>query len=58
MPTPEERRLLEMKAGEPCLLLRRQTWSGRQPVTWARLLHPGDRYRLGGRFAGEDGQRP
>lgn len=57
MPTPEERKLLEMKAGEPCLLLRRQTWSGKppvmQPVTWARLLHPGDRYRLGGRFAGD-----
>ncbi|HIP78119.1 MAG TPA: histidine utilization repressor, partial [Kiloniellaceae bacterium] len=28
----------------------RQTWSRGLPVTWARLLHPGDRYRLGGRF--------
>lgn len=53
MPSPEERKLLEMKAGEPCLLLRRQTWSNGQPVTWALLLHPGDRYRLGGRFTGE-----
>ncbi|MEO3430587.1 histidine utilization repressor [Pelagibius sp. CAU 1746] len=58
MPTPEERKLLEMKAGEPCLLLRRQTWSGKRPVTWARLLHPGDRYRLGGRFAGDGAPRP
>jgi GntR family transcriptional regulator, histidine utilization repressor len=52
MPSAEERRLLGMEAGEPCLLLRRHTWSGRQPVTWALLLHPGQRYRLGGRFAG------
>src|SRR3546814_8639138 len=50
MPTAEERKLLAMKPGEPCLLLRRQTWSAGVPVTWARLLHPGDRYRLGGRF--------
>lgn len=52
MPSAAERKLLEMAAGEPCLLLRRHTWSGRQPVTWALLLHPGPRYRLGGRFAG------
>lgn len=50
MPSAEERKLLAMKPGEPCLLLRRQTWSAGVPVTWARLLHPGERYRLGGRF--------
>ena len=50
-PSAEERRLLEMAAGTPCLLLRRHTWSGGRPVTWARLLHPGDRYRLGGHFS-------
>lgn len=53
MPSAEERRLLAMKPGEPCLLLRRQTWSAGVPVTWARLLHPGDRYRLGGRFTAQ-----
>jgi GntR family histidine utilization transcriptional repressor len=53
MPTPEERKLLDMKAGEPCLLLRRQTWSAGRPVTWALLLHPADRYRLGGRFSAQ-----
>ena len=50
MPSSEERKLLIMQPGAPCLLLRRQTWSAGRPVTWARLLHPGDRYRLGGRF--------
>jgi len=53
MPSAEERRLLAMKPGEPCLLLRRQTWSGGVPVTWARLLHPADRYLLGGRFTAQ-----
>ncbi|NIA68960.1 histidine utilization repressor [Pelagibius litoralis] len=57
LPSDEERRLLEIDAGTPCLLLRRHTWSGKRPVTWARLLHPGDRYRLGGRFSAEDRDR-
>ena len=52
LPEKQERRLLEMKAGEPCLLLRRRTWAGERGVTWVRLLHPGDRYRLGGAFRG------
>ena len=52
LPTEEERSLLEMQKGDPCLLLRRRTWSGERSVTWARLLHPGDRYRLGGSFRG------
>lgn len=52
-PSKEECRLLEITVGTPCLLLRRHTWSGRRPVTWARLLHPGDRYRLGERFSAE-----
>lgn len=53
MPSPEERKLLAMQPGEACLLLRRQTWSAGVPVTWARLLHPGERYRLGGRFTAQ-----
>jgi GntR family transcriptional regulator, histidine utilization repressor len=53
MPAAEERALLAMKPGEPCLLLHRQTWSAGVPVTWARLLHPGDRYRLVGRFTAQ-----
>jgi GntR family histidine utilization transcriptional repressor len=48
---PEECRLLQISDGEPCLLIRRRTWSGRQPVTAARLIHPGSRHRLEGRFS-------
>src|SRR3546814_14111926 len=47
MPTAEERKLLAMKPGEPCLLLRRQTWSAGVPVTWARLLHRSAERRVG-----------
>lgn len=46
-----ECKLLQIEAGEPCLLIRRRTWSGRQPVTAARLIHPGSRHRLEGRFS-------
>ena len=45
-----ECKLLQIEPGEPCLLIRRRTWSGRQPVTAARLIHPGSRHRLEGRF--------
>ena len=48
---PEECALLHIEPGEPCLLIRRRTWSGRQPVTAARLIHPGSRHRLEGRFS-------
>lgn len=47
----EECRLLQIERGEPCLLIRRRTWSGSQAVTSARLLHPGSRHRLEGRFS-------
>ncbi|MDZ5604140.1 histidine utilization repressor [Pseudomonas sp. RP23018S] len=47
---PHECELLNIERGEPCLLIRRRTWSGRQPVTAARLIHPGSRHRLEGRF--------
>jgi len=47
----EECRLLQIERSEPCLLIRRRTWSGSQTVTAARLLHPGSRHRLEGRFS-------
>lgn len=50
LPTPEEARLLRIARTEPCLLIRRRTWSGKQIVTYARLLHPGSRHCLEGDF--------
>lgn len=50
LPTPEQARLLEMDAAQPCLLLTRRTWSRGVPVTLVRCLHPASRYRLGSRF--------
>ncbi|HLH44689.1 MAG TPA: histidine utilization repressor [Bryobacteraceae bacterium] len=43
-------RLLKVARDQPCLLLTRRTWSGNTPVTFARLLYPASRYRLGCRF--------
>ncbi len=48
---PQECELLQIPEGEPCLMIRRRTWSGRQAVTAARLIHPGSRHRLEGRFS-------
>jgi len=51
-PTAEEARLLGIAAGEPCLVVVRRTVSAQQqPITLARLVHPGSRYRLQGAFA-------
>lgn len=52
MPGKTERKLLEMKEGEPCLLLRRRTWVEACGVTWVELYHPGNRYRLSSHFDG------
>jgi GntR family histidine utilization transcriptional repressor len=49
---PEERTrlLLAMAPGEPVLHVTRRTWSGGIVVSSARLIHPGSRYSLFGRF--------
>ncbi len=44
------RDLLSMEEGDPILLLKRRTWSGGTVVTSAKLMHPGSRYTLEGRF--------
>lgn len=44
------RELLRLKEHEPCLLIHRRTWSGSHVVTVARLIYPGSRYQLFGRF--------
>ncbi|WP_244642358.1 histidine utilization repressor [Phyllobacterium sp. 628] len=46
MPTSEECRLLDILRTEPCLAIRRRTWSGKTVVSLVRLIYPGKRYRL------------
>lgn len=41
-----ESRLLSITRTEPCLLVRRRTWSGEAVVSSVRLLYPGSRYTL------------
>ncbi len=48
--TPQECELLRIKEHDPCLLIRRRTWSSSQIVSHAKLLFPGNRYRLQGHF--------
>ena len=43
---PWECRLLAIARTEPCLLVRRRTWSAGAVVSTVRLLYPGSRYRL------------
>lgn len=42
---------LDMKDGEPCLVVTRRTWARGRPVTFARLCHPGNRFELSGHYA-------
>jgi len=51
MPDARARRLLKMADGEPCLRLRRRTWSGNVIVSAATLLHPGHAFRFATRFS-------
>lgn len=46
MPQPWECKLLVILPTEPCLLVRRRTWSSKHVVSFARLIYPGNRYRL------------
>lgn len=50
LPTPQWQKLLRIPPTEPCLLLNRRTWSFKLVATRARLIYPGSRYQLGGRF--------
>jgi len=43
---PWECKLLSTSRAEPCLLIRRRTWSSEHVVTSVRLIYPGARYRL------------
>ena len=49
-PTRQEARYLKIEPTEPCLVITRWTVSRGAPVTLVRLVHPGSRYLLEGRF--------
>lgn len=42
--------LLALEPGEPCLLIRRRTWTRGRVASLADLWHAGSRYELNGRF--------
>ena len=50
LPTPEEARALDIRTGEPCLVMMRRTVSGANVASVARQLYPGTRYSFSGRF--------
>jgi GntR family histidine utilization transcriptional repressor len=50
LPTERQQELFEMKTTEPCLLLTRRTWSGRQILARSHLTSPGSRYAIENRF--------
>lgn len=54
MPPARVRQLLAMDASEPCLLIRRRTWTGERVASTANLYHPGSRFELTGRFTPQE----
>ena len=44
--TKEAQKLLQIDAATPCILVNRRTWSDQRLVSFARLTHPGPRYKL------------
>ena len=50
-PSAQEIQLLQIGEHDPCLLIRRRTWSRSTIVSHARLIFPGSRYRLQGHFS-------
>ena len=48
LPAAHVARWLAIERREPCLQISRRTWSGDRIASYARLVHPGSRYRMGG----------
>lgn len=48
--SPETAALLDIPPATACLVVERRTWNDGLPITRARLVHPGDKRRLVGRF--------
>jgi len=49
LPNLLEQDLLHIPANIPCLLVNRRTWSANKLISYARLVHPGNLYRLSSR---------
>lgn len=49
LPNALEQDLLNISAETACLLVNRRTWSANSLISYSRLLHPGNRYRLSSR---------
>ncbi|ADN77967.1 transcriptional regulator, histidine utilization repressor, GntR family [Ferrimonas balearica DSM 9799] len=56
-PNDTQQTLLKLAGAEPCLQICRRTWSSQGVVSYARLLHPGSRFRLGGHLMVESTSR-
>lgn len=50
LPDLRLKRLLQMNEQEACLVVTRTTWSGEQAISYAKLFHPGSRYRIAGKL--------
>lgn len=50
LPTAEEARALDIRTGDPCLVMMRRTVSGAHVASVARQLYPGTRYSFSGEF--------
>ena len=48
VPNNAQQHALQIEGSEPCLQILRRTWSRQGVVSFARLIHPGSRFRLGG----------
>lgn len=44
--TPDETQQLELEIGEPAFVIERTTWLAENPVTFVRLIHPANSFRL------------
>ena len=50
LPNAEEAALLQIGTEQPCMQIRRRTWANKDIVSATRLLSPGNRFELFGRF--------
>lgn len=59
LPDEQIQNLLEIDPIEPCLVMHRRTWAKDDGIaTKCRLVYPGTRYRIGGRFKPTPSSRP